>query len=216
MISDSILSLDNNINFNMYINDYPVFMVFWNLFLVIIPFLLFFYLKDYKKKTKFKKKNQKYFSILVFLLWLIFVPNTAYIITDMRHISYYCPLGPYLKICVDSAWMIMFFFLYSIIGWISFVYLLREMKDFIGSIFNKFYSSIFIVLIIPLISLGVLLGLLNRWNSWDLFFYPLSIIKSSFLYFSDFYYFRNWLIFTISFYILYFVGAKIFKDLKLK
>ncbi len=216
MISDSILSLDNAITFNVYINEYPVFMVFWNLFLVIIPFLLFFYLKDYKKKTKFKKKGQKYFGILVFLLWLIFIPNTAYIITDMRHISYYCPFGSYLKICVNNAWMIMFFFIYAIIGWISFVYLLREMKEFIGNIYNKIYSNIFIGLMIPLVSLGVLLGLLNRWNSWDLFIYPIDIIRSSLIYFSDFYYFRNWLIFTIGFYILYFIGTKIFKGIKFK
>lgn len=188
-------------------------MFFWNIFLLIIPFLLFYYLEEYYKKNKFKKKRQKLAAFFIFLSWLIFVPNAAYIITDMRHISFYCPFDLQLNICANNAWMIMFFFIYSIIGWIGFVYLIGNMKNFISKISNKKYARLFIITIIPSVSLGVLMGLLNRWNSWDILIYPLEIIKTSFLYFSEYYYFRDWVVFTVGFYLLYFAGEKLFKNI---
>ena len=107
----------------------------------------------------------------------------------------------------------MFFFVYGCIGWISFVFLLNQMKGFIikfsGKKNGKKNGRIFIWIIIPLISMGVLLGLINRWNSWDFFIHPILVFKSSIIYLINFIYFKNWAVFTIGLYVLYFAGNKI-------
>jgi len=47
------------------INDYPLIMVLWNLFLAILPFGFFWLLKKYWQANKFKTiKNKKKFVFL--------------------------------------------------------------------------------------------------------------------------------------------------------
>lgn len=195
----------------LFINQYPVVGIFWNVFLLLIPFFIFLFLARYYSKTHFQKIQQKAFALFLFLLWVLFIPNAAYIMTDARHIIGYCEIYNFYRICLENAWMIIFFFSYALLGWIGFVILLRQMRDFVEKVFTKKIGLFFILSIIPMISLGVLLGLINRWNSWELFINPLGIFTSIKIYFTDFVYFKNFLIFTLNFYILYFVGEKLFK-----
>lgn len=194
------------------INDYPLIVFFWNLFLLLIPYFLVFYLIKYWELTGFKKVYQKIIAFCVGFIWLIFIPNTAYIITDIRHINNSCFSNSVYMVCSENAWMIMFLFAYAVIGWVAFVFLLNQMKNFIGIIFDKKIAKIFINSVIPLIAWGVLLGLLNRWNSWEIFIYPLDFFSHALLYFTNLIYFTNWLIFTIFLYILYYGGNYLFRD----
>jgi len=196
---------------NFAINDYPIFMIFWNLLLLMVPFFLFILLKWYYKKNKFKKTGHKFLAALIFFLWVLFIPNTIYIITDIRHLLNYCPEN-YPRICAPNAWMIMFFFVYAFFGWVFFILLLSQMKSFLKKVFDKKIANLFIIIIIPLVALGVLLGLVDRFNSWGVFVYPLAILKIVLIYITSFYYFRNLLVFIIGLYILYFLGDFLFKD----
>lgn len=108
----------------------------------------------------------------------------------------------------------MFFFSYSVIGWVAFVYLINQMKILVNEIWGKLAVKIYIWLIAPIVSLGVLLGLINRWNSWEALIYPIAIAKDALKYFTDFVYFKNWIIFTIFLYILYFTGNYLFLPYK--
>lgn len=192
------------------INDYPVIMIFWNLFLLLVPFFCVQSLLKLYSRTGFQKAYQKVAGIFLFLLWVLFFPNAPYIMTDLRHISGYCPGADFTRVCPGEAWIIPVFFLYSILGWIAFVYLLNQMRGFLKTWKREKLSAFFPALIIPLVSLGVLLGLLNRFNSWEIFSRPLEIFQASVAYFTDWVYFRNWLIFTLGLYILYFIGNKLF------
>jgi uncharacterized membrane protein len=98
------------------INDYDLFTVLFNIFLVFVPFILILYLKKSWHETNFNKFYQKVIAILVAIIWLIFIPNTAYIITEIRHLLNYCTLNSPDKVCLANAWMIMFFFTYASIG----------------------------------------------------------------------------------------------------
>jgi uncharacterized membrane protein len=195
----------------MFVNQYPLIGVFWNLLLLAVPYFLCFLLDGLRRKNHLVKFYQKIFAILIFIVWLLFIPNSAYIVTDARHIMGICNQPTFYRVCISSAWMIMFFFIYATIGWISFVLLLNQMKIFIAKIFSEKTARLFIVIIIPLLSLGVLLGLINRWNSWEIFFDGGKIFKSAWLYFSSWKYFANWLAFTISFYFLYYLGNFLFR-----
>ena len=145
------------------------------------------------------------------VIWLMFIPNSAYIITEIRHLLDYCPVNSLRDVCVSGVWLIMFYFLYSVVGWVSFVLLLDQMKNFLRRAFNTELSRIFVLVVIPIISLGVLLGLINRFNSWEIFIQPLIILDVMLTYFTDLIYLANWIVFTLGLYILYLGGDILFK-----
>lgn len=191
------------------INGYPVLVIFWNLFLAAVAVCLTYYLL-----FLFQKKNRNYFSIIVVsFLWLLFTPNTTYLLTDARHIIGFCPPSEFANVCVDNAWMTIFFFVFSAGGWTTFVWCLRPVRNLILKLCGEITSWVFIIASIPLMALGVLLGLVNRWNSWEIFTDPLGIFYTIFIYFTDLTYLQNWLIISILFYILYFSGERFFKKL---
>jgi uncharacterized membrane protein len=193
------------------INHFQLLTIIWNIILVLIPLGIFFLLRKYWLKTGLKSVKEKFFAVILFIFWLLFFPNTAYIITDVRHLLDFCPADSPFKVCSENAYMIIFFFTYASLGWISFYYLLRLMADLVREVINKFWSNIFVALLIPLTSLGVLLGLLNRFNSLDAILFPLQIFPVLLTYFIDLDYFLNWLVFTSFLYLLFFGAEVIFK-----
>jgi uncharacterized membrane protein len=200
---------------NISINGYDTATILWNIFLAIIPFFLCGYLIKLHHHKKFKKTIYKIYGIILGFFWIIFIPNTAYIINDIRHITDFCPMS-LNHICAENAWMIMFFFSYGTIGWILFVYSINQMKLFLNNYNLKKFNDYFIIIVIPIIALGVLLGLVDRFNSWEIFIYPHELFGAFIKYFSDWLYFRNWIIFTLFLYILYFSGNMIFIPIKKK
>ncbi|HTW96470.1 MAG TPA: DUF1361 domain-containing protein [Candidatus Methylomirabilis sp.] len=194
-----------------YVNGYPFVMMVWNVLLAMAPFPFFLLLSGYWKKTRFKKTGQKLWAVFLFALWFILLPNAAYLITDIRHLMNFCPAYSPSDVCVPGAWEIMFFFVYSILGWIVLVILLKQMKSLLAAIYNKKIAARSILVFIPLISLGVLLGLNERFNSWDVFIHPWLILWNLLRYFSVWGYFRNLVVFTAGFYLLYFLGDYLFK-----
>lgn len=194
------------------INDYQLMTIFWNLLLIAVPYFLSYLLISYWDKSRFEKLYQKLAALILSFFWLIFIPNTAYIITEVRHLFNFCPLDAPFAVCETKAWIIMFFFSYAAVGWVSFYYLVDQMKSLTQKIFGRRAAFFFLILIVPLSALGVLLGLFHRWNSWELFIYPLDLLKNITLYFSNGAYFRHWLTFSAFLYLLYGAGKLVFKD----
>jgi uncharacterized membrane protein len=195
----------------MTINGFPVFFIFWNFFLLLIPFFLGWALITIWQRQKIKTLPVKAAIAFIWLVWLLFLPNAPYLIADLRHISGFCGEAE-LRICVENAWMPFFLFIYAIIGWIAFVFALWQMKTFLGFIFSDKMANSIILGLIPLSSLGLLLGLVNRFNSWDFFTEPFTVINGASTYFTDWHNFRNLFLYTIMFYILYFLGSALFSD----
>ena len=198
------------------INEYKVVFFIWNLFLLLIPFFLCAYAISFWQKRKFKKIKHQIWAALIGFLWLLFIPNAAYVIADVRHLSGFCQDANPLRNCPDTIWIIMLYYVYASIGWVGFVLLINQMRDFIKRLWGELASRLYQALIIPLIALGVLLGLVQRRNSWDVFSTPLAIFKDLWLYFSTWLHFRNLVLFTLFFYILYFAGNIVFTKKKIK
>ncbi len=191
------------------INDYYVATFFWNIFLALIPCYMAYRLsKKYylKKWSNISTYNQLIF-IIIFLLWLFFLPNTAYLLTDVRHLANYCDnLDPSLRVCKQQAWIVPLFFTYAAIGIPTFYYALNRMTFVIGKMFGKFFRIIFPIVLIPLSSLGLMLGLVGRFNSWNVIYDPLSVARVAFSYFSDSAMLLNWFAYTLMlFFIYYFI-----------
>ncbi len=194
-----------------YVNDYPFLMMVWNLFLALIPFGLFLLFSSYWQKTKFKKSGQKIWAVIIFLFWFIFLPNAAYLVVGNRHLLNFCPADSPNSVCVPGTWQIMFFFVYSVLGWVLFTIYLVQMRELLAKIFNPKISRNLIYIFIPFVAWAVLLGLIERYNSWDIFINPLAISANLLSYFTDWDYFRNWLVFTAGYYILYIWGELLFR-----
>lgn len=215
-LNDSIYSVDNFFKddrwlYKIKINNYQLITIFWNLFLIFIPLIFALAIKRLWERTGLRTLWQKALALLFWFLWLLFIPNTAYVISEVRHLLDYCPIDSPFQVCEKNAWMVLFFFTYAIIGWISFVYLLNQMKDIIAQIFGSIASHLFTILIIPVIAMGFLMGLLHRWNSWEFFIYTSDFIKNTLSYFNDYMRFTNLLIFSIFLYILYYAGNYLFR-----
>ena len=66
--------------FRYYISDTKVFLFLnWNLFLAIIPFLVSTIISKFEVKSKFA-------LLALIVIWILFFPNSPYILTDLFHL----------------------------------------------------------------------------------------------------------------------------------
>ncbi len=104
------------------------------------------------------------------LVWLIFFPNAAYLLTDFQHLALKDGITP---LWFDVILLIWFAWTGLLLG-ITSLYLMQEI---VARTFNSFVGWIFAIGATILSSIGVYLGRFLRWNSWDLLQDPLPIAK---------------------------------------
>jgi len=192
-------------------DDFFVFDIFWNLFLLMIPFFVWLTLFKLWKKNKYRSLGAKIAAGALFFLWFLFLPNTVYLIVDTRHLFSGCFPNEH-QVCAGSVWTVFFLFFYACLGWTAFVFLVSRMKIFAEEVIGKKAAGFFVIGIMPLISLGVLLGLVERWNSWDFFFSPGKIIFDAWAQVAEAGLFLDWFLTLMILYALYFGGNYLFKD----
>jgi len=144
---------------------YSFVYILWNLFLAFIPlFVSFIMLKIHKSKYL------KLVFIPGFLLWLLFIPNAPYLVTDLIHLgeSRTVPILFDTILLFSSAYLGMIFFFYS----------LFHMEEIIRKFLSKKWTTVVIAGLILLISLGIYIGRFLRFNSWDIFINHYSLFKN--------------------------------------
>ncbi len=140
----------------------------WNLFLAWIPFVLAYagYAVSWKRRTL-------YLALPIFaFLWLIFLPNAPYLLTDLQHLNQPVTNVP---LWYDVLLMIWFSWTGMLLGVIS-LYLMHEI---VIRTFGKVAGWLFVLAVSGLSSLGIYLGRFLRWNSWDLLQEPQEVIRDS-------------------------------------
>ena len=147
--------------------------ILWNIFLAFIPFVISSVLLFYSKE----KKLNKILFIAGFILWLLFIPNAPYLITDFIHLGV-------IK-SVPLIFDIILLFSSTLIGLILGFYSLFNIEQIIKIKYNKKTTSIIMGMIILLISFGIYLGRYLRLNSWDVFVNHTSLIKNILKIFSE-------------------------------
>lgn len=154
----------------------------WNLYLAGIPVVLaqlIVMLGTLRKKTVL---GWTMITVLG-IVWLVFLPNTCYLLTEWRHFLIDLDAGNlYLRSRLNTELTLYlmiytaFYSCYSGIGMIAFTLAIRPLAKLINrSGFNTW------VLGIPLfimLSIGVYLGLVLRYNSWDMMNRPSEVISS--------------------------------------
>jgi len=151
----------------------------WNVSLAVIPVLFGYALLGVVKSSRTRPSLWKSIGAALLLgLWLAFVPNTCYLLTEWRHflVNVANPdllreAGTHPKIILSAE--AFFFFVYSGIGTLCFVLAIRPIEATLRIWKKPFWSVAFALFF--LISLGVYLGLILRLNSWDLVSDPDSV-----------------------------------------
>src|SRR5690606_35100362 len=133
----------------------------WNLFLAFIPFAISFYLQ-----TKADlKKWQLVFSGLV---WLLFLPNAPYIITDLFHLRHSTPQLIWLDILVIVS--------FAINGLILYLISVTDMRQLFQQHFQTKLINWSFSMLPFLVAFGIYLGRFLRYNSWDILHRPLQLL----------------------------------------
>lgn len=139
----------------------------WNLFLAWIPLacaLAASSLRSHATRLSYT------LATVCALLWLIFLPNSPYVMTDLLHLQ---PMGniPHwfdLIMILSFAWT----------GYLLGIASLYLMQGLVLKSFGKWASRLFVVTVLSLSSVGIYLGRFLRWNSWDIFLQPHSLLVS--------------------------------------
>jgi uncharacterized membrane protein len=136
----------------------------WNLFLAWIPYVLSVGI------TLLSQRFPKRGWLLLFpgLLWLIFLPNAPYIVTDILHLDE----RPPVPLWYDIGLLATFAWTGCFLGVVS----LRQMQAVVARFWGETVSWVFALGTIGLSGLGIYLGRFLEWNSWDLFVHPRSVL----------------------------------------
>lgn len=153
--------------------------VLWNLLLAVIPVALGYAL-SWLLKRKLTPVGIVLLALPLGLAWFGFLPNTCYLLTEWRHLLFDSRWEPMLDAAhrspvemYQTAKWALFFLVYSGLGVILFVLGVRPMEHWLRSKgqLPYLYAPFFFFLV----SLGVYLGLIKRFNTWDLLGRPMFI-----------------------------------------
>lgn len=171
------------------INNFRHSYMLWNVFLAWIPLELASFLMNLADEKE-KRRKYKVLIIVISLLWLLFYPNSPYIITDFIHLSsnkYYMDNPAYtpyssLPRTVFNDDPVIWFDLFTIgvgvwIGYMTGFISLFINQRLVGKLFSRSACWCFVIVINFLSGFAIYLGRFIRWNSWDIIFNPKNILE---------------------------------------
>ena len=150
-------------------------------------------------------KQKRRVSYLLLITWLLFFPNSLYIITDLIHVG----RGSDFPRWFDATLI----FSAAVLGLLMAFISLYRVEQFLQTKTKQHVVHALMILILFLGSFGVYLGRFLRWNSWDVLHQPHRLFVSigeRILYPGEYWY--TWGItamFTVLFYLIYFSAKKL-------
>ncbi len=134
----------------------------WNLFLAFVPYWITWWMT--RNITIIENKIK---LALALAAWLLFIPNSFYIITDLFHLSEFrsAPKWFDLLLIFSFAWN----------GLLCGIISLRRVEIIISLISRKNFSMLLIFAVMWLSAFGIYIGRFLRYNSWDVITNPFSL-----------------------------------------
>ena len=138
----------------------------WNLFLAWVPFVLAVLVYDGARRGV----SRTLLGAGV-LLWLLFFPNAPYIVTDFKHLESLAGAPEWFDVVVLTA------FAWSglLLGLLS-LYLVHSVARRVVGALNAWAL---VLAVLALSSFGIFLGRFQRWNSWDVFTSPQTLLADA-------------------------------------
>uniref|UniRef100_A0A832M360 DUF1361 domain-containing protein n=1 Tax=Oscillatoriales cyanobacterium SpSt-402 TaxID=2282168 RepID=A0A832M360_9CYAN len=139
----------------------------WNLFLALIPWWLSVWLFQ-------SARNRSIFWWIGLVVFVAFLPNAPYILTDLIHLVE--EIQRTESLLVNTLVILPKFALFVLLGFEAYVLSLVNLEHYLKRQgLNRFVLSAELVLH-GLSAIGVYLGRFERFNSWDLATHPTQII----------------------------------------
>jgi uncharacterized membrane protein len=135
----------------------------WNLLLAWIPFVLALVVYERSRAGVAMAP-----LLALALLWLLFLPNAPYIITDLKHVG----VGGGVPVLYDVLLLSAAAWTGLLLGLTSLFLMHAVARRVIGAV----NAWAFVVAVLALSSFGIYLGRVQRWNSWDVFVRPGSLL----------------------------------------
>ena len=177
-----------------------VFLI-WNLVLAWTSYTLATFVNQDTSTKKF---------ILIFIPWLLFFPNAAYLITDILHVDF----RPPIPLWYDSV----IFFIFAWLGVMLASLGLLRMHRYVENKYNQIVGILFVGAIALVTGFGIYLGRFERWNSWDVLRNPIDIVRNVFGIVRDIPHTTEPMYFTLVFAVVisttYYVVREVVKDIE--
>ncbi len=140
----------------------------WNILLTIVPIVLA------RRLQKAKSRNAQ---IVLFPLWLVFLPNTLYMVTDVIHI-----FNPRFSQMSSPFWILGIALYFTVISLAVYTFILATMpvlqkyQSFLSELrsYSKYLLFIFFSL---LIGFAISMGRFQRTNTWYIFTQPVRVMR---------------------------------------
>lgn len=191
-------------------NDVKWILIIWNCFLAVVPLYCGMF-AEY-----FIIRNKKLLTVIFSAVWLLFFPNSLYMLTDFKYISSftmenwdnYQSIGYNIINWIFLADLVVSIFCGVLFGMIS----LYIMQNLVRERFSRLKTALFVVFVMLLSSFGIYIGRFPRLNSWDVLrpWFLIEKIMSSITVFTVFFvlYFT---ILSLMAYIIFYFAVKIMK-----
>lgn len=135
----------------------------WNLFLAFMPYAISTWLvKNPRQQTKIGRW-------LMYLAWLLFIPNSFYILTDLFHLD----MNSKLPLWFDLALLLSFAWSGLSLG----IQSIRQMELLFTRTTGNTSGIYFTLPVVLLNALGIYVGRYLRYNSWDVISDPFSLTR---------------------------------------
>lgn len=143
-------------------NSIYLFFLIWNLFLAVIPYAVTTHLLtlDLSKLNKLKT-----FGLAI--VWLAFIPNSFYIITDLVHLVNSEDSVFWLDLIILSS--------YALIGFAFGILSLLDFETIAKQFITVKKANFIIPIICFLCGIGIYIGRILRYNSWDIISDPIDL-----------------------------------------
>jgi uncharacterized membrane protein len=138
--------------------------MFWNLLLGAVPLVLAICLL----KSLVKRTWRSWQNVGLTILWLGFLPNSFYILTDYIHIH----LTGEINILFDVVLFFSCIFNAYVFGYWSLYLVHRELLRRL----KPQQANLTVVAILFMCSFAIYLGRFQRWNSWDVIAHPFGLL----------------------------------------
>lgn len=137
--------------------------MFWNLFLAALPLLFSRLLL-----LNYKKGKHRFLSISILFFWLLFLPNSPYVITDLIH----------LDTSIATVWVdILMLFIFALSGLLLGVLSMMDVFSYLQKHNHPIIANLIILGVSLLSGFGIFLGRFLRFNSWDIIARPQLLIE---------------------------------------